>query len=162
MYVLSYILGYGQLLVLNESLSVLLDVSWYCYNCSLYQWANKVMMMMMTTTMMMMISLRTDRHTDRYTHHNTSQPLPRGSDNISVNCKKYYVTIPHPVVPDILSHKNINRTRDRHLTLFPWKTSVPITLKDLLESNLIKAHIVWCMPWWASLLQRMTLRDRSA
>ena len=86
-----------------------------------------------------------------------------GEVTISVwTAKKYYVTIPHPVVPDILSHKNINRTRDRHLTLFPWKTSVPITLKDSLESNLIKAHIVWCMPWWASLLQRMTLRDRSA
>ena len=34
MYVLSYqlILGYGQLLVLDESLSVLLIVSWYCCN----------------------------------------------------------------------------------------------------------------------------------
>jgi len=41
MYVLSYILGYGQLLVLDERLSVLLDVSWYCCNCSLYYWANK-------------------------------------------------------------------------------------------------------------------------
>jgi len=49
MYVLSYqhILGYGQLLVLDESLSVLLNVSWYCYNCTLYFWANKMMMMMM-------------------------------------------------------------------------------------------------------------------
>jgi len=28
--VLSYILGYGQFLVLDESLSVLLDVIWYC------------------------------------------------------------------------------------------------------------------------------------
>jgi len=34
MYVLSYqhILGYGKLLVLDESLSVLLIVSWYCCN----------------------------------------------------------------------------------------------------------------------------------
>jgi len=52
MYVLSYILGYGQLLVLDESLSVLLDVSWYCCNCSLYYWAHKMMTMM---TMMMMM-----------------------------------------------------------------------------------------------------------
>jgi len=29
------ILGYGQLLVLDESLSVLLNVSWYCCNCTL-------------------------------------------------------------------------------------------------------------------------------
>jgi len=36
MYVLSYqhILGYGQLLVLDESLSVLLNVCWYCCNCT--------------------------------------------------------------------------------------------------------------------------------
>jgi len=27
--------------------------------------------------MVLAISLRTDRHTDRYTHHNTSQPLPQ-------------------------------------------------------------------------------------
>jgi len=34
MYVLSYqhILGFGQLLVLDESVSVLLIVSWYCWN----------------------------------------------------------------------------------------------------------------------------------
>jgi len=49
MYVLSYqdILGYGQLLVLDESLSVLLNMSWYCCNCTVHFWANK---MMMTTT----------------------------------------------------------------------------------------------------------------
>jgi len=36
MYVLSYqhILGCGQLLVLDESLSVLLIMSWYCCNCT--------------------------------------------------------------------------------------------------------------------------------
>jgi len=33
--ILSFILGYGQLLVLDESLTVLLAVSWYCCN-SLY------------------------------------------------------------------------------------------------------------------------------
>jgi len=40
-YVLSYILGYGQLLVLDESRSIPRDVSWYCCNCTLYYWANK-------------------------------------------------------------------------------------------------------------------------
>jgi len=51
MFVLSYqhILGYGQLLVLDESLSILLNVSWYCCNCTLYFWANKMMMMMIVT-----------------------------------------------------------------------------------------------------------------
>jgi len=47
MYILSYqhILGYGQLSVLDESLSVLLAVSWYCCSCTLKFWANKLMMM---------------------------------------------------------------------------------------------------------------------
>jgi len=30
-----------MLLVLDDSLSVLLDVSWYCCNCTLYYRANK-------------------------------------------------------------------------------------------------------------------------
>jgi len=33
--ILSFMLGYCQLLVLDESLTVLLDVSWYCSNCTL-------------------------------------------------------------------------------------------------------------------------------
>jgi len=49
MYVLSnqHILGFGQLLVLDESLSVLLNVSWYCWNgtCMFEQ----IKMMMMKT-----------------------------------------------------------------------------------------------------------------